>query len=307
MKPSGRPRTTACVDIHVQGETCKTCARERANRFRRRHRTKVSRYDAERARVPDRQLTVRARATLHRAIARQALTPPLRCANCAEAIEALRPIQPDPRQPKTVVWVCKRCRNGLRALGGEVYSSWVWPGPQPPRRTRHQPRFDEAIHRDALAQALAAPRGTQQENAYASAYLSAAADASAWFAWGARAGDAWSPTPHPVVDELWRRYMRRSWQRQREKAESEGFEGGTIVPIAAVPFRPHARANGAIAPSHPRTVAPIDLALPPLTESEQIAKLEAAEAAFVARMEAILVRTGLSRIEALAADADEDD
>jgi hypothetical protein len=277
MGIQGRPRTTTCVAKHIAGQACRTCARQRAARFRRRHVEKVRSYDNHRKTDPDRQKAVRARATLHRAITRGQLTPPLRCAACGTRQDALRPLQPDPAQPRVIAWVCRKCRGGLLAIGGEVTATWHWPGLQPPRRTRRLPLFDAIRHQSALQEALSQGKGTEQENAYVLSYLKDQPDADSWLAHGIRAGNKWEPTPLAVINELWRRYCRRWWQRERERLERDDVRPEIVITIE--PTR------------HAPTVAPKaapQFTGPRLSVEEQIAHLESAEMEFERTVQRIL-------------------
>lgn len=299
----GRRRTTFCSELHVTGEPCRACDRERARRYRRKHPERTRALTRRRLGDPAYYAAMVARATLYRALARGELSPPLRCDRCATLAEQpLRPLLHDVSRPRSLLWVCGSCRRFLRAVGGEVAISWTWPGPRPPRRTRSRPVFDESLHRRSLQVALSHPTGTAQEDAYATTYLAECANPPAWYAWGVHLGAAWQPTPHPVVNELWRRYMARWWQRERERA-SRTAEILEVVTLAARPI-PERRSHSPQIPhpSHSRTVAPMG---PVLSEEEQLAKLAEAEAAFDARIDAILARMSAAGAAAPRRDTDE--
>ncbi len=142
MPRKQRTRLTGCTATHWE-RYCRTCARIRAVKARRRRRLTEPLPRTEPARQE-----VAARAYVWSYLRRASITPATCCERCG-ASSALSFFHPDPAAVREVVWLCKSCRKRVRATGEPVTLTWVWPGqlgePRkvvPVERPQRRPRRD---------------------------------------------------------------------------------------------------------------------------------------------------------------------
>jgi hypothetical protein len=162
MPRKQRKRLTGCVATHWE-RSCRTCARIRAAKARRRPRTTEPLPRTEQARQE-----VAARAYVWAYLRRGSLTP----ATCCERCGAGAPVffHPDPRAVREIVWLCKSCRKRVRATGEPVTLTWVWPGvladePRtvvPVERPERRPRRDRVASSPPAPPADARPRSPER-------------------------------------------------------------------------------------------------------------------------------------------------